>query len=138
MERIQRDFQAISRRFYIAVDRVMHADAAAMLALWSEQNDITYCDPYAHIHSGREAIVSYWQQAASRNSQDPGAVSVTAELLAVQDSNEMICMVLREHIRVREPDRVIQIQALATNMYRYEEQEWRMIHRHAGAPSPEE
>lgn len=138
MERIHIDFQTISHRFYAAVDRVMHADATAMLALWSERDDITYCDPYAHIHTGRKAIVSYWQQAAVRNSQDPGAVSATAELLAVQDSNEIICMVLREHIHVSEPERIVQIQALATNIYRFEEQEWRMIHRHAGTPSPEE
>jgi hypothetical protein len=43
------DVQAASRRFYEAVDQVMHADATAMLTLWSEQNDVTYCDPYGHV-----------------------------------------------------------------------------------------
>ena len=135
MERTPRDIQVISHRFYAAVDRIMHGDATAMLVLWSEKDDITYCDPYSRIHSGREAIVSYWQQAASRNSQDPGSVSATAELFMVQESDEMICMVLREHIRIREQNKTVRLRALGTNIYRCEEQVWRMIHRHAGTPS---
>ena len=134
----QEDIQAASRRFYEAVDQVMHADATAMLTLWSEQNDVTYCDPYGHVHCGREALISYWQQAALKNRQAPGSVSATAELLMLQKSNEMVCMVLKEHIQVREQDRVVRLHALATNIYRYEEQQWRMIHRHAGTPSEEE
>ena len=131
------DVQVVSQTFYEAVAQVMHADATAMLTLWSEHNDVTYCDPYGQVHCGREALVDYWQQAASRNSQAPGSVSATAELLMVQQSDEMVCMVLREHIQVRQQDRVTRLHALATNIYRYEEQHWRMIHRHAGTLSEE-
>lgn len=62
----QEDIQAASRRFYEAVDQVMQADATAMLTLWSEQNDVTYCDPSGHVHCGREALISYWQHVQVR------------------------------------------------------------------------
>lgn len=115
----------------------MHADATAMLSLWSEQNDVTYCDPYGQIHRGREALVTYWQQAAARNAQAPGSVSATGELLMVHESDTILPMVLIEHIQVRQQDQITRLHALATNIYRYENQRWRMIHRHAGTPSEE-
>lgn len=137
MSLTDKELQAISQTFYEAVAQVMHADATAMLSLWSEHDDITYCDPYGLVHCGRTSLIDYWQQAASRNSQAPGSVSVIAELIQVQQSDAMLCMVLREHIQVREQDRVARLHALATNIYRSEEQHWRMIHRHAASPSEE-
>lgn len=137
MELASEDFQALSQRFYDAVHQVMCADATAMLALWSEQNDVTYCDPYGGFHSGREGLVNYWQQAALRNRDAPGAVSVTAEILMVQAGKDLVSMVVKDHIRIKQPDQVAQLQALATNIYRYEEGQWRMLHRHSSNPLEE-
>src|SRR5258708_32561667 len=129
MRKTEEDVEVVSQTFYEAVAQVMHADATAMLTLWSEHNDVTYCDPYGQVHWGREALGDCWQQAASRNRQAPGSVSATAELLMVQQSDEMVCMVLREHIQVRQQERVTRLHALGTNSCRYEEQHGRMIHR---------
>ena len=42
--------EAISQLFYQAVQQVMHAKITPMLALWSEQDDVTYVDPNGHFH----------------------------------------------------------------------------------------
>jgi hypothetical protein len=52
------DLEAIPQLFYQAVEQVMHANIAPMLALWSEQDDVTYCDPNGQPHKGRDGLVS--------------------------------------------------------------------------------
>jgi ketosteroid isomerase-like protein len=131
------ELETIPQLFYQAVEQVMHANIAPMLALWSEQDDVTYCDPYGYHHQGRDGIVAYWRRAAELNSHAPGNVSSRAELIMMQRSESMICTVMAEHIQVRQNDHVLQLKALATNIYRYEEKGWRMIHRHSGSPSEE-
>ena len=132
------DLETLPQLFYEAVQQVMHANIAPMLALWSEQDDATYCDPYGHHHQGRDGIVAYWQRAAQLNSHAPGSVSSTAELIMMQRNESMICTVMKEHIQVKQNDHVLRLKALATNIYRYEGQQWRMIHRHSGSPSEED
>lgn len=129
------ELEIISQLFYAAVQQVMNTNIAPMLALWSEQDDVTYCDPYGNYHHGRDGIVAYWQRAAQLNSHAPGSVTSTAELMMVQSSESIICTVMAEHIQVRQDDHVLQMKALATNIYRYEGDRWRMIHRHSGSPS---
>src|SRR5260221_5162686 len=131
------DLETIPQLFYQAVEQVMHANIAPMLALWSEQDDVTYCDPYGYHHQGRDGIVAYWRRAAQLNSHAPGSVSSTAELILMQRCESMICTVMAEHIQVRQNDHVLQLKALATNIYRYAEKEWRVIHRHSPSPSEE-
>jgi ketosteroid isomerase-like protein len=131
------DLEAIPQLFYQAVEQVMQANIAPMLALWSEQDDVTYCDPNGHPHQGRDGLVTYWQRAVQLNSDAPGSVEVQAELIMMQRSTSMICTFMAEQIQVRQNDQVLRLKAVATNIYRYEGQRWRMIHRHSGSPSEE-
>ena len=139
MEHIPTELQTVSQQFYAAVNEgVMYGDASAMLALWSERDDSSYCDPSGHVQLGRQALADYWNHAALLNSAEPGSISATTEILAVQASAEMVSMIVREHIQLREQRQIIRRQALATNVYRYEDQQWRMVHRHTSTPMEEE
>jgi len=131
------DLEMIPQLFYQAVQQVMHANSAAMLALWSKQDDVTYVDPQGHPYQGHESIVAYWQRAAQLNSQRPGSVEASAELIMMHRSESMICTVMAEHIRVRQQEQILRQKAVSTNIYRYEGQQWRLIHRHSGSPSEE-
>jgi len=131
------DLETIPQLFYQAVEQVMHANITAMLALWSEQDDVTYVDPQGHHYQGHDDIVAYWQRAVQLNSQRPGSVSATAELIMMHKSESMICTVMAEHIQVRQHDQIHRQKAVSTNIYRHVEQQWRMIHRHSGSPSEE-
>ena len=129
------DWQAVPQLFYHALGYVMNAEITPMLALWSEQDDVTYIDPQGLHHSGHAALVSYWQRAVQANSQAPGSISVRADLIMAQRSASMICTVMLEHIQIQQDEGVQHMQAASTNVYRYEGQQWCMIHRHSGSLS---
>lgn len=127
----------IPQLFYHAVQQVMHANITPMLALWSEQDDVTYVDPQGNHYQGHDSLVAYWQRAVQLNSHAPGNISVTAELIMRHRSESMICTVMAEHIQVKQDGQFLQQRAVSTNIYRYEGQRWRMLHRHSGTPSEE-
>ncbi len=127
----------IPQLFYQALPQVMLGNVGPMLALWSEREDVSYCDPEGKPHQGHAGLVAYWERAARLNGEDPGSISVTAELLVMQRSESLICAFMNEHIRIRQGNQVLQMQARGTNIYRYEEGQWRMVHRHSGSPTEE-
>ena len=137
MEATNEDLETIPQLFYQAVQQVMHANITPMLALWSEQDDVTYVDPQGHHYQGHDSLVAYWQRAVQLNSHAPGSVSARAEMIMMHRSESMICTVMAEHIQGRQDDQILRQKAVSTNIYRYEGQRWRMLHRHSGSPSEE-
>jgi hypothetical protein len=137
MAATKEDLETIPQLFYQAVHQVMHANITALLALWSEQDEVTYVDPQGHHYQGHDSLVAYWQRAVQLNSHAPGSVEASAELIMMHRSESMICTVMAEHIQVRQHDQILRQKAVSTNIYRYEGQQWRMIHRHSGSPSEE-
>jgi ketosteroid isomerase-like protein len=133
------NFEAVSQLFYQALHQVMEGDISSMLALWSTKDDVTYVDPTGHLHQGSGGIVAYWQQAAQRNVEASSRILATAELIWMHVGDRLICTVMAEHIRISQPSgRLLQMKAVSTNIYRYEFERWRMIHRHSGSPSPDD
>ena len=122
---------AVAQRFYDAVNHVMSGDAAPMLELWSEQDDVTYFDPRGEIHRGRDALVSYWERAASTNRETPGAIGVTAKHVAIHADDLLLSTVTVEHIMINGEGQASRQQARATNVYRREARDWRMVHRYS-------
>ena len=127
------DLETIPQLFYQAVEQVMHANITPMLALWSEQDDVTYVDQEGHHYQGHDSLVAYWQRAVQLNSHAPGSVEVRAELIMMHRSESMICTVMAEHIQVRQYDQLLRQKAVSTNIYQYEGRRWRMLHRHSGS-----
>jgi uncharacterized protein (TIGR02246 family) len=117
--------------FYEAVNQVMQGNAAPMLALWSDRDDVTYLDPRGIVHHGRQALATYWERGAEANRSAPGAISARPEHVQVHVSGALLCAITIEHIQIMRDGRPTRHQARATNVYRNEEGRWRMIHRHS-------
>jgi ketosteroid isomerase-like protein len=138
MPGIYQHSEEISQLFYQALRQVMEGDTSRMLALWSTQEDVTYVDPAGQLHQGSDGIVTYWQQAAERNAEASSKVLATADPIVTHASDTIICTVMSEHIWIRQPSgRLLQMKAVSTNIYRYEAESWRMIHRHSGTTTPD-
>ncbi|MGO8949125.1 MAG: YybH family protein [Ktedonobacterales bacterium] len=136
---MDRDLDTIPQLFYQALAQVMQGNFTPMLALWSEQEDVSYVDPKGHPYRGHDALRTYWQRAAEQNSEAPGTISATADLIMLHASDSLIATLMAEHIQVRQPDRqLLRMEAVSTNIYRREGERWRMIHRHSGSTASEE
>jgi ketosteroid isomerase-like protein len=127
------DRATIPQLFYQSLRQVMNGDCDSMLALWSEEDDVTYIDPHGRAYLGHDALVTYWQRAAELNSEAPGSVSFTAEPLMMHAGDSLISTVMTEHIDVNQPDLPLHMEAVSTNIFRQEGEKWRMVHRHSGS-----
>ncbi len=127
------DRATIPQLFYQSLRQVMIGDCDAMLALWSEEDDVTYIDPHGRAYRGRDALVTYWQGAAELNREAPGSISSIANTLMVHAGDSLISTVMTEHIDVSQPDLLLHMEAVSTNIYRREGEKWRMVHRHSGS-----
>src|SRR5215471_19124192 len=107
------DLETIPQLFYQVVQQVMHANITPMLALWSEQDDVTYVDPQGHHYQGHDNLVAYWKRAVEINSHAPGSVSAIAELIMMHRSESMICTVMSEHIQVSQHDQLLRQKAVS-------------------------
>jgi ketosteroid isomerase-like protein len=139
MAGIYQKIEEAPQLFYQALRQVMEGDISPMLALWSTQEDVTYVDPAGQLHQGSDGIVAYWRQAAQRNVEAASKVLATADLIVMHASDSVLYTVMAEHIWISQPSgRLLQMKAVSTNIYRYEAESWRMIHRHSGSATSEE
>lgn len=121
----------VSARFYEAASAVMCGDASPMLALWSQQDDATYLDPRGGFQQGWEALRAYWEYAAQLNQDAPGEIAAAGRMLKLTLSGQLAYTVMVEEIRQVGEHGSDLLESHATNIYRFEAGEWRMIHRHA-------
>ena len=119
-----------SERFYIAVNHVLRGDPAPMMAAWSHSPEATYVDPRGAIQLGWDSLQGYWEEAARLNLSSPVRISATPGELLIRVGGDLAYTVGIERVRVEHEDRVTGFEARATNIYRREGGEWKLIHRH--------
>jgi enamine deaminase RidA (YjgF/YER057c/UK114 family)/ketosteroid isomerase-like protein len=122
-----------SDRFYAAVNTLLSGDAAPMLALWSHADDVTYSDPRGHVLRGWSELESYWQEAARANAATVEKIYATTHDVAIHASGDLGYTVTQEEVHLPRQSQPMRVRA--TNVYRREGAEWRMVHRHAD-PAP--
>ena len=120
-----------SERFYIAVNHVLRGDPAPMMAAWSRSPEATYVDPRGAIQLGWDSLQAYWEEAARLNLGSPVRISATPGELLIRVGGDLAYTVGIERVRVEREDGVTGFEARATNIYRREGGEWKLIHRHA-------
>jgi ketosteroid isomerase-like protein len=123
--------RAASDRFYAAVQAVLRGDAAPMLALWSQDDEVSYCDTRGEIVTGWPSLDAYWRQAAAANAADATLTATGLVHRAVVAGDLAYVVALEE---VRQTGATSVMRARATNVYRREAAAgWRLLHRHADA-----
>ena len=117
--------QAAEIGFYIALE---HGDLNAMLAVWADDEAVTCVHPGGERLQGRAAVTQNWREMFA------GQPAMRVELEEVQITREgpLSIHTLRERIFVGGQQAGA---ALATNVYRREEEGWRMLMHHA-SPDP--
>lgn len=127
----ENDVRAASDRFYSALEAMANGDASSMAEIWSHEDDVTTMHPIGGREEGWEAVNGSWEgvAAASRD----GAVTRTDQLVRVMgDSAYELCT---ESVSMTFAEDPVSVECRATNVYRREKGEWKIIHHHADLDS---
>jgi ketosteroid isomerase-like protein len=117
-------------RYHRALDEFSRGDPEPVKALYSEAEDVTLANPFGPARRGRRAVVDALDFASGRFSD--GEVTGFDELARyVSDELATILEIERWRARVGERESVEPFELRVTTTFRYENGEWRIVHRHA-------
>ncbi|MEM1060043.1 MAG: nuclear transport factor 2 family protein [Verrucomicrobiota bacterium] len=114
--------------FYAALNQMFTGDAAPMLAVWSHAADVTYLSPDGRYLTGWDAVKADWEMQAKLKlggeikPRDVRAL-VGRELAVVQN--------WEEGGNTNAGGRAVEVKIRATNVYRLEDGQWKMVSHHA-------
>ena len=119
--------RAASERFYSALDAMAKGDASSMAEIWSHEDDVTTMHPIGGREEGWDAVRGSWEGVASACTD--GTVTHTDQAIrVVGNSAYELCTESASMTFAGEP---MSLEGRATNVYRKEQGEWKIVHHHA-------
>jgi ketosteroid isomerase-like protein len=123
------EVQRASGQFYAALDSILNGDASPMAEIWSHESDVSTMHPLGGRENGWDAVRASWEGAAQAFSQ--GSVEVSD--LEVHDLDDVAYTLGVEHVDAKAGGRDVHSELRATNIYRRENNAWKVVHHHADA-----
>jgi ketosteroid isomerase-like protein len=116
-----------SDRFYDAVNSMLGGDPDPMRAVWSHGDDVTYMGPFGSTKVGWAEVEDTWEHQA-RMHLGGRVEPVDLHVTVLGDVAYTMCVEKGEELN---PDGgTVQVDHRATNIYRREDGEWKMVHHH--------
>lgn len=124
------DLERAIKRSHEALALIVNGDPSGYKALFSQREDITLGNPFGPFAHGRKKVETTLDGAASHYRD--GHVTA-ADLIATYASADLACVVEVEHVRAKVGGgtELIPVAARVTSLFRREQGEWRLVHRHA-------
>jgi ketosteroid isomerase-like protein len=129
----------VSERFYEALNQLVQGNPAPMFEVWSHAPDVSTMHSLGGREIGWEQVQQGWEQASqglARGKAEIGRITVVDLVLVPLDEGQAYTLGT-EHVDVTVGGRHVSFQGRVTNVYRREDGEWKMIHRHVDLLSPE-
>jgi ketosteroid isomerase-like protein len=123
------EVQRASDQFYAALNSILNGDASPMAEIWSHESDVSTMHPLGGREKGWDAVSASWEGAAQAFSQ--GSVEVSD--LEVHDLGDVAYTLGVEHVDAKAGGRDVHSELRATNIYRRENNAWKVVHHHADA-----
>ena len=124
------DFDEVLEQYHLALDEIMKGSAEGYKRVYSHRDDVTLANPFGPPARGWDEVAKTLERAAShyRDGETTGfenlAKYVTAELAYTLE-------IERCQAKVGGRDNVTPIAVRVTTIFRREEGEWKVVHRHA-------
>jgi ketosteroid isomerase-like protein len=134
------DFDDVLKQYHLALDEIMKGSADGYKGVYSHRDDVSLANPFGPPARGWDEVAKTLERAAShyRDGEATGfenlAKYVTAELAYTLEME-------RCQAKVEGRDDVTAIAVRVTTIFRPEEGEWKVVHRHADpitTPQPAE
>lgn len=114
-------------KFYSALNIVFTGDVEPMKAVWSHADDITYMGPMGGLEVGWSAVLSVWEDQASLKL---GGEVVATDMRIMVGRDLAITQNYEEGENAGPSGEVLPVSIRATNIFRLEGGEWKMIGHH--------
>ncbi len=121
------EIRQASEQFYAALNRELNGDPGPMVEIWSHGSDVTTMHPLGGREHGWDAVRDSWEQAAQALSD--GQVSQD-DLVVVPLTDDVAYTLGTENGQAKLGEETVRIDWRATNIYRREGGEWKMVHHH--------
>jgi ketosteroid isomerase-like protein len=124
------DLDQVLERWHLAQDEFVKGNPEPVKQMWSHREDVSVANPYGPPVRGWDEVIKVVEHAASvrRDGKAAGyevvAKGVTAELAYV-------VQIERAESKIGEREDVTPYAVRATNIFRPEDGEWKIVHRHA-------
>jgi ketosteroid isomerase-like protein len=118
--------RAASDRFYDALTRMANGDAEPMVALWPHSDDVTTMHPIGGREVGWDEVEGPWRAVADM--AEGGEVTPSDRLVRV--FGDTAYELVTENVSMSLAGESIDGTYRATNVYRFDDGEWRIVHHH--------
>jgi len=124
------DLEHAIERSHTALASILKGDPSGYKALFSNQDDVTLGNPFGPYARGRNDVEKTLDGAASHYRD--GEVTGT-DLVAMYTSADLSCVVEVERGRARVGGgaELVPVAVRVTSVFRREQGEWKLVHRHA-------
>jgi ketosteroid isomerase-like protein len=135
-ESAERGVRQAVARLHAAMNQVAAGDPSAIKALYSHRDDVTGFYGWGGYEKGWEQVSRRWDWAAA---EFKGGGPVTYQNLTTIVTAELACTTDIETFRVRldAMDRPTEWSNRVTHVFRLEDGEWRLVHRHGNRLEPQ-
>lgn len=127
---ITKDIASAIEQSHAALSAILKGDPSIYKALYSEREDITLGNPFGPYACGRKNVEATLAGAAShyRDGEMTGA-----DLIATYESGDLACVVEveRGRAKVGGGEKLVPVAVRVTSVYRLEDGNWKLVHRHA-------
>jgi len=118
---------AANDQFYAALNAMFKGDAGPIEAVWSHADDITYMGPAGGFDSGWSAIRKDWE---SQTALKLGGHIQPTEVHVFVGQDIAVVSDYEEGENTNVNGKTVQVKLRATNIYRKENGQWKMIGHH--------
>jgi ketosteroid isomerase-like protein len=122
------EFRTITMKKFAEAEQALHdGDPEPRIALWSRHDPVTLCGAAVPSRSGWAELEPVFRALADQFS---GVTDYRMELLACQAIGDMGYTVAFEHTTTRINGEARQYRLRATHVWRREDGDWKIVHRH--------
>jgi ketosteroid isomerase-like protein len=125
------DFDQIIEQQHIAIDAFARGDDKPLAALWSGADDVTLGNPFGPFVRGFPQVAETMEAAAAHYGEGKAS---GFDLVAkhVGDNVAYLVEVERLNSKMEGHDDLAPVSLRCTSIFRREDGNWRIVHRHAG------
>lgn len=121
-----------SDRFYAALDSMLNGDAAPMADVWSHDPTVSTMHPLGGREVGWDAVRGSWEAAGQAFEGGTQEVS-DLEVCVLGDTAYTTGI---EHVDATIGGKSLHFDIRATNIFRREDGEWKVVHHHTDPDGP--